>query len=41
MNFPLAKLNPEQLRAVECGGPNYADCGPLLIIDTPNLSAQY
>jgi DNA helicase-2/ATP-dependent DNA helicase PcrA len=32
MNFPLAKLNPEQLRAVECGGPNYADCGPLLII---------
>jgi DNA helicase II / ATP-dependent DNA helicase PcrA len=32
MNFPLAKLNPEQLRAVECGGPNYADCDPLLII---------
>jgi DNA helicase-2/ATP-dependent DNA helicase PcrA len=32
MNFPLAKLNPEQLRAVEYGGPNYADCGPLLII---------
>jgi DNA helicase II / ATP-dependent DNA helicase PcrA len=32
MNFPLAKLNSEQLRAVEYGEPNYADCGPLLII---------
>jgi DNA helicase II / ATP-dependent DNA helicase PcrA len=32
MNFPLAKLNPEQLRAVEYGGPNYGASGPLLII---------
>jgi DNA helicase-2/ATP-dependent DNA helicase PcrA len=32
MNFALASLNPEQLRAVEYGGRNYADCGPLLII---------
>jgi DNA helicase-2/ATP-dependent DNA helicase PcrA len=28
----LAKLNPEQRRAVEYGAPNYADTGPLLII---------
>jgi DNA helicase II / ATP-dependent DNA helicase PcrA len=33
MNFSyLANLNPEQRRAVEYGGPNYADAGPLLII---------
>jgi hypothetical protein len=32
MSLALANLNPEQLRAVEYGGPNYADCGPLLII---------
>jgi DNA helicase II / ATP-dependent DNA helicase PcrA len=29
---PLANLNPEQRRAVEYGGPRYADAGPLLII---------
>jgi DNA helicase-2/ATP-dependent DNA helicase PcrA len=28
----LANLNPEQRRAVEYGGPSYADAGPLLII---------
>jgi DNA helicase-2/ATP-dependent DNA helicase PcrA len=28
----LAKLNAEQRRAVEHGGPTYADAGPLLII---------
>jgi DNA helicase-2/ATP-dependent DNA helicase PcrA len=28
----LAKLNPEQRQAVEYGGPNYAEAGPLLII---------
>src|SRR5258708_4420393 len=28
----LANLNPEQRRAVEYGGPRYADAGPLLII---------
>ena len=28
----LAKLNPEQRHAVEHGGPNYAEAGPLLII---------
>ncbi len=28
----LAKLNPEQRRAVEHGGPTYAEAGPLLII---------
>ncbi len=28
----LAKLNPEQRRAVEYGGPTYAEAGPLLII---------
>jgi DNA helicase-2/ATP-dependent DNA helicase PcrA len=28
----LAKLNPEQRRAVEYGGPAFADAGPLLII---------
>src|SRR5216683_730865 len=28
----LANLNPEQRRAVENGGPSYADAGPLLII---------
>ena len=28
----VAKLNPEQRRAVEYGGPNYAEAGPLLII---------
>jgi DNA helicase-2/ATP-dependent DNA helicase PcrA len=32
MSLAIANLNPEQLRAVEYGGPNYADCGPLLII---------
>jgi DNA helicase II / ATP-dependent DNA helicase PcrA len=32
MSLALANLNPEQLRAAEYGGPNYADCGPLLII---------
>jgi DNA helicase-2/ATP-dependent DNA helicase PcrA len=28
----LAKLNPEQRRAAEYGGPDYTDAGPLLII---------
>src|SRR5262249_60810017 len=28
----LAKLNPEQRRAAEYGGPAYAETGPLLII---------
>src|SRR5262245_3029476 len=28
----LAKLNPDQRRAVEHGGPDYTDAGPLLII---------
>jgi DNA helicase II / ATP-dependent DNA helicase PcrA len=28
----LAKLNPEQRRAAEYGGPAYAEAGPLLII---------
>ena len=28
----LAKLNPEQRRAVEHGGPAFAEAGPLLII---------
>lgn len=28
----LAKLNAEQRRAVECGGPSYKEAGPLLII---------
>src|SRR5215468_10617770 len=28
----LAKLNPEQRRAAEYGGPSYAEAGPLLII---------
>jgi DNA helicase-2/ATP-dependent DNA helicase PcrA len=28
----LAKLNPEQRRAVEYGGPDYVEAGPLLII---------
>ena len=28
----LSKLNPEQQRAVESGGPVYAEAGPLLII---------
>ncbi len=28
----LAKLNPDQRRAVEHGGPPYAEAGPLLII---------
>src|SRR5712692_8180087 len=28
----LAKLNPDQRRAVEHGGPDFAEAGPLLII---------
>src|SRR5437588_6936706 len=32
MTAYLAKLNPDQRRAVEYGGPNYVDAGPLLII---------
>ena len=33
MNTPhLINLNPEQRRAVEYGGPTYAEAGPLLII---------
>src|SRR5262249_21546193 len=33
MNAPdLAKLNPEQRRAAEYGGPSYAEAGRLLII---------
>ena len=31
-NSYLAKLNPEQRRAVDYGGPTYAEAGPLLII---------
>ena len=26
MNLALANLYPEQLRAIEYGGPNYPDC---------------